>query len=116
MSNAGLQAGLYAEIRALSVLVDAVIVDLSSGSARTSARSELSKRLRQIMSGGSNAHLMRYMLPNSDVPTQTWSSLPEALDQDPAPAGLAERLETLARILDRSRSAAFERLRGVDAR
>jgi hypothetical protein len=117
MSNAGLQAGLYGEIRSLSELVDAVIADLSSGGARTSnARSELSMRLREMTSAGSGARLLRYMLPGTEMPAQAWSTLPDALDQEPAPAGLSERLEAFARILDRSRSAAFERLRGVDAR
>ncbi|WP_122401333.1 hypothetical protein [Bradyrhizobium vignae] len=116
MSNTGLQAGLYSEIRTLSVLVDTVIADLSTGAPGSSAaRTELSKLLRHMMAGGSSAHLMRYLLPNSEAPAKTWSGLPDALERDPAPPDLAERLETLARILDRSRSAAFERLR-VDAR
>ncbi|WFU42729.1 hypothetical protein QA640_09840 [Bradyrhizobium sp. CB82] len=116
MSNAGLQGTLYGEIRLLSELVDAVIADLSMDARRTSrSRSELSKTLRELTTSGSTALLLRYVLPGSEDAARGWSTLPDALDQETAPAGLVDRLETLARILDRSRSAAFERLRGVGA-
>lgn len=116
MSNAGLQGTLYGEIRLLSELVDAVIADLSVDTHTSSrSRSELSKTLRELTTAGSAALLLRYAPPGAELAARSWAALPDALDQDPAPSNLAERLEALARILDRSRSAAFERLRGVGA-
>lgn len=116
MSEAGLGATLYGEIRELSELVDAVIADLSNEPASsTLARVELARILRELTATGPSIHLLRFATPGSEGMVREWSALPEILDQQPAPIGLVERLEALARVLERSRSVAFGRLRGIGA-
>jgi len=56
---------------------------------------------------------MRYLGPTSRK--ENWGDLVDALQRDPAPLWVSERLEGLARLLDSGRSAALARLHGVDA-
>lgn len=116
MSNTGLHAGFYGEIREFAELVDSVIADISMGAAQPAARRKLAERLEEISRPSSNGLLLRYLGPGPAAARQDWVDLATALQQDVTPAWMPDRLENLARLLDRGRSAALERLHGVDAR
>lgn len=112
MSDTGLHAGLYGEIREFAELVNSVIADVSLGTAQQGNRRRLADRLKDITAGG--GLMMRYLGPSSS--RQTWADLADALQQEPAPPWMPDRLEKLARLLDSGRSAALARLHGIDAR
>jgi hypothetical protein len=114
MSGAGLHAGLYGEIRELAELVDAVIADVTIGTAPPGNRHRLVERLKDITAAGGSGLMMRYLGPTWG--RQNWADLADALQQDPAPAWMPDRLEQLARLLDSGRSAALARLHGIDPR
>lgn len=112
MSDIGLHGSLYGEIREFAELVDGVISDLAVGTNNPGSRRKLAERLRDIT--GTGGFAMRYLGPTSA--RQNWGELVDALQHDPAPTWVGERLEALARLLDTRRSAALARLHGVGAR
>ncbi len=114
MSNAGLHAGLYGEIREFAELVDSVIAEVSVGTGQPDNRRRLAERLKDITAAGGGGLMMRYLGPASG--RQNWADLADALQQDPSPSWMPDRLESLARLLDSGRSAALARLHGIDAR
>jgi hypothetical protein len=116
MSNTGLHAGLYGELRDFAELVDTVIAEMSTGSTQPAARKKLAERLQEITAPSAGGLLLRYVGPAPSGARQNWADLAIALRQDPAPAWVPDQLENLARLLDRGRSAALERLHGVDVR
>ena len=114
MSDTGLHAGLYGEIREFAELVDFVIADVSLGTGQPGNRRKLADRLKDITASGGGGLMMRYLGPSSS--RQTWADLADALQQEPAPPWMPDRLEKLARLLDSGRWAALARLHGIDAR
>jgi len=116
MSNTGLHAGFYGEIRDFAELVDSVIADMSVGTADSINRQKLAERLNQMTGPGSRSLLLRYLGPGPTGARQNWANLADALQENPTPVWVPERLENLARLLDGGRSAALERLHGVDFR
>jgi hypothetical protein len=112
MSDIGLHGSLYGEIREFAELVDAVIADIALGTRESASRRKLAERLADITA--TSGLVMRYLGPASA--RQNWANLADALQRDPAPPWIAERLETLARLLDTRRSAALARLHGAGAR
>jgi hypothetical protein len=114
MSDIGLHGSLYGEIREFAELVDAVITDVATDAHDGANRCRLADRLTDMTAAGSRGLIMRYLGPASA--RQNWRELAEALQRDPAPPGIAERLEALARLLDTRRSAALARLHGIGAR
>jgi hypothetical protein len=116
MSNIGLHAGFYGEIREFAELVDSVIADISLGAPGPANRQKLADRLKDMTATGSDGLLLRYLGPDSGITRQSWVDLAGALQQDRSPAWVSDRLESLARLLDSGRSAALERLHGIDVR
>jgi hypothetical protein len=114
MSDFGLHAGLYGEIREFAELVDSVIADITVETREPSQWRKLAERLDDIGAADSRGLVMRYLGPTAA--RQNWSELAQALRADPTPEGTIERLESLARALDTRRSAALARIHGVDAR
>jgi hypothetical protein len=114
MSDAGLHAGLYGEIREFAELVDSVIADVSIGSAQPGNQRKLAERLKDLTAAGGSGLMLRYLGPAWG--RQNWADLADALQQDPAPPWMPDRLERLARLLDSGRSAALARLHGIDYR
>ena len=112
MSDIGLHGGLYGEIREFAELVDAVISDIAIGTLEAANRRKLSDRLKDITATG--GLVMRYLGPASSQ--HNWAELAEALQREPSPPWMSDRLEALARLLDTRRSAALARLHGVGAR
>jgi hypothetical protein len=118
MSDTGLHAGLYNEIRDLAELVDTVISEFALGTARARGNNvqQLAGRLEELTGAPSVGLLLRYLGPDNGSGRRRWGELAAALRQEPAPTWVPARLEQLARILENGRSAALERLRGVDTR
>jgi hypothetical protein len=114
MSDIGLHGGLYGEIREFAELVDVVIADLAVGTPGATSRRKLAERLRDITGTGSRGFVIRYLGPASVQ--QNLAELADALQNDPAPPWMNERLEALARLLDTRRSAAFARVHGIGSR
>lgn len=111
MSDIGLHGSLYSEIREFAELVDAVITDITVGTCEVTNRRKLAERLKDITATG--GLVMRYLGPASSQ--HNWKELGEALQRDPDPPWMSDRLEALARLLDIRRSAALARLHGVGA-
>ena len=118
MSDTGLHAALYGEIRELAELVDVVIAELMAGRLPSGVndREELAKRLKEMTDASSSGLLLRYLGPSGGAVKQSWAELASALQQEPVPEWVPDRLERLARLLECGRSAALERLHSVDAR
>ena len=118
MSDTGLHAALYGEIRELAELVDVVIAEFLAGSLRPGMndREDLAGRLKEMTDAPSSGLLLRYLGPSGGAVKQSWAELASALQQEPVPEWVPDRLERLARLLECGRSAALERLHGVDAR
>jgi hypothetical protein len=114
MSDIGLHGSLYGEIRELAELVDLVISDIAVDGQDAISRRQLAERLTDMTAAGSRGLVMRYLGPTAAL--HNWGDLAEALRHEPVPAGITDRLETLARALDMRRSAALARLHGNGAR
>lgn len=114
MSDIGLHAGLYGEIREFAELVDFVISDIASGTREPQCLHKLVGRLDDMGSADSRGLVMRYLGPTATH--HNWADLAKALRTEPRPQDAIDRLEALARLLDTRRSAALARIHGIDAR
>jgi hypothetical protein len=112
MSNTGLHAGFYDEIRAFGELVDAVITDLSVGSDSDANRRELAEKLAAMSEPACEVLLLRYLGPGSTAERKRIGDLAKALKEQPDADWVSQHLENLARLLDGGRSLAVARLHG----
>jgi hypothetical protein len=118
MNDTGLFSGIYQGIRDHADLLDRVLVRLKAG---TSAKhDEDRQRLAAWLCSLGNSHavdssasMIRILLRGQGAAVQQgWNDIGQSLRLDQVPSAVIDRLEELARALDREQAAALARLRG----
>jgi hypothetical protein len=118
MSDTGLFSGIYQGIRDHADLLDRVLVRLKAGISAThdEERQRLAVwlcSLGEAHSTDASASMIRVLLRGQGAAVQQgWGEIGQALRGEQVSPQLIERLEELARALDREQTAALARLRG----
>ena len=118
MSDTGLFSGIYQGIRDHADLLDRVLVRLKAG---TSARQDEDRQrlaawlcsLGETHTADSSASMIRVLLRGQGAAVQQgWGEIGQSLRLEHVSQPVIDRLEELARALEREQAAALARLRG----
>ncbi|MCI0456874.1 MAG: hypothetical protein L0Z62_07845 [Gemmataceae bacterium] len=118
MSDTGLFSGIYQGIRDHADLLDRVLVRLKAGTSvpGDDERQQLAAwlvSLAEAHTTDSSARMIRVLLRGQGAAMQQgWAEIGEALRAVPVYPAVIDRLEDLARALEREQAAALARLRG----
>jgi hypothetical protein len=116
MSNSGLYTSIYREIHDWADLIDRVISGIATGQSQASDddRQRLAKLLDQLDTApiASSVQHLKAVLGDQRV---KWSEVAAALRTNAPSSAAIERLEEIARALERRRVGVLDRLRTADA-
>ena len=118
MSDTGLFSGIYQGIRDHADLLDRVLVRLKAGTSSPAddERRRLAAWLASLAESptmDAAARTIRVLLRGQGAAMQRgWTELGESLRAEPVSPAVVDRLEDLARALEREQAAALARLRG----
>ena len=118
MSDTGLFSGIYQGIRDHADLLDRVLVRLKAGTSvpADDERQRLAAWLASLaesLTMDSSARTIRVLLRGRGPALQQgWAELGQSLRTGPVDVKIVDRLEELARALEREQAAALARLRG----
>jgi len=117
MSDMGLYAGLYEQIREYAELVDGVLIALKEGKSSPSdtPRKELGRLLANLAENGGDdlsARRIAMILRSKTDFDPKWSEVGSALLSDKVDEKTVDLLENLAQSLEEDQAATVARMRG----
>jgi hypothetical protein len=122
MSDPGLYAHLYVQLRDCAELIDHVIIDLetttgSSGAKEREALAFLLRTLQSAPASNLSATLLANVLRESRVAGKAnWNEIADAIDRGDASKTVIGQLEELARAVESERAEMHARIQGSHAR
>jgi uncharacterized Ntn-hydrolase superfamily protein len=118
MNDTGLFSGIYEGIRNRADLLDRVLVQLKAGTSAPgdSERRQLAAWLKSLADAGTSdysARMIQLLLRSQRQSLQQgWAEIGESLDSGQVSSDVIDRLEELARALEKEQATALARLRG----
>lgn len=122
MSDPGLYAHLYAQLRDCAELIDRVIIDLetaggASGSKEREALAGLLRLLQAAPASNLSAMLLSNVLRENEVARRAnWGQIADAIDKGDGSDAVIGQLEELARALESERADMHARFHSSHAR